>query len=99
MDNGEGVPLNLREVTAFGDKGETSRAEICCLDLIIGKVSTKKTFEIGVSMTVRARGWAFSPALSYRNCGIYQTTVIACFFKILKNTATAFFCIIFCIFF
>ena len=45
MDNGEGVPLNLREVTAFGDKGETSRAEICCLDLIIGKVSTKKTFE------------------------------------------------------
>ena len=71
MDNGEGVPLNLREVTAFGDKGETSRAEICCLDLIIGKVSTKKTFEIGVSMTVRARGWAFSPALSYRNCGIY----------------------------
>ena len=80
MDNGEGVPLNLREVTAFGDKGETSRAEICCLDLIIGKVSTKKTFEVGeslkneyfmVSMTVRARGWAFSPAMSYRNCGIY----------------------------
>ena len=28
MDNGEGVPLNLREVMAFGEKGETPRSEL-----------------------------------------------------------------------
>ena len=28
MDNGEDVPLNLREVMAFGEKGETPRSEL-----------------------------------------------------------------------
>ena len=30
MDNGEGVPLNLREVMAFGEKGETLTGEVLC---------------------------------------------------------------------
>ena len=30
MDNGEGVPLNLKEVVAFGETGETPGAEMYC---------------------------------------------------------------------
>ena len=30
MDNGEGVPLNLREVMAFGGKGETQKGKVIC---------------------------------------------------------------------
>ena len=30
MDNDEGVPLNLREVMAFGEKGETLTGEVLC---------------------------------------------------------------------
>ena len=30
MDNGEDVPLNLREVMAFGGKGETPSSELHC---------------------------------------------------------------------
>ena len=36
MDNGDGVSLNLNEVMAFGEKGETPSSELhCCLGFII----------------------------------------------------------------
>ena len=36
MDNGDGVSLNLNEVIAFGEKGETPSSELhCCLGFII----------------------------------------------------------------
>ena len=41
MDNGEGVHLNLREVMAFGPKGDTQkRTEHYCRSLIKVKFST-----------------------------------------------------------
>ena len=40
MDNGEGVHLNLREVMAFGPKGDTQKKRtLFGLDLLSGMVS------------------------------------------------------------
>ena len=53
IDNGEGVPLNLREVMAFGKKGETSRSELyCCQGFVKNEKKLLYVCGAGVNINV-----------------------------------------------
>ena len=53
MDNGESVPLNLREVMAFGGKGETPSSELhCCQGFVENEKKLLYLFGAGVNINV-----------------------------------------------
>ena len=54
IDNGEGVPLNLREVIAFGKKGKTSRSELyCCQGFVKNEKKLLYVCGAGVNINVK----------------------------------------------
>ena len=53
MDNGEGASLNLREVMAFGEKGEAPRSELhCCQGFVKNEKKLLYVCGAGVNINV-----------------------------------------------